>query len=453
MKNLIKQNGFTLVELAVVLGIVSVLAIGSATLFTEQKVNIGRESSEEKLKTVKVALLKFVEKNHYLPCPDTDALGDRSFGTENRFNETTNLDTCVASYGTVPFKMLGLSQLDVMDSYSNMLHYAVTGGVTSSADITDCPTNSACFFNHNTTPAFDHTTRPVFGDTGAKNLELCAGQSCSGSDLLARGLIAVILAYNQDGGETTDLNAEEVENKNNNLRFVKSPYLDENGHFFDDLVITISGNEIKRENERKYQKNSIEVDVNLKITGNDLKDMGDTRVGGVGTNVWTDDVIWDEAEQTFSFGEDAANKEIVLTYDTYAIGTWDQPGGSNSQNVTSDTATVSSNGDLVKEYKYEHKDNTQTGQIEVTYRDIANDPNGNSTITRTVDYWEDSTEVIVETDSEGKVKLEFAVGTTANYETIDFSNIELTYYNTPPPLPELPKINPISNITQTEGLQ
>ena len=148
-----KRSGFTLVELSVVLAIVAVLAIGSATLFTEQKVNIEHDLSEGNLKTVKTALLSFVEKNNYLPCPDANVKGDAGFGTGNRelnqsanflaipatFGQpaqaatasspfipavpaipaqpakTVNVDTCSVNAGTVPFEMIGLSLKDVTD--------------------------------------------------------------------------------------------------------------------------------------------------------------------------------------------------------------------------------------------------------------------------------------------------------------------------------------------------
>ena len=158
MNTLTKQtlktdSGFTLVELAVVLAIVSVLAVGSATLFSEQKVNADQEISGNKLKAVKVALLTFAEQNHYLPCPDTNVEGENGFGTGNRsMNQTANfalvpavqgrqakaatdsapsipamlptpeqparsvnVDVCAEDDGTVPFEMIGLSRADVTE--------------------------------------------------------------------------------------------------------------------------------------------------------------------------------------------------------------------------------------------------------------------------------------------------------------------------------------------------
>ncbi len=488
-----KQSGFTLIELAVVLGVVSALVLGSMTLLKEQKVDIEQDVAEGRLDVVKTALLRFVEKNNYLPCPDANEKGEAGFGTGNRvLNQSAsfaaipatlgrsaqaatasspfipavpdtpaqparavNVDTCSVNAGTVPFETIGLSLKDVTDEKHHLFHYVVNQGVTVAKNMADCPVDSACFFNRNSAPAFDYSTEPVAGRLGANNLRVCSETDCAGAALLNDGLVAVVLAYNHNANHNaTGLSAEEQENLDNDKTFIKKNYVREGEAYFDDQLVSISGAELKRGERKEFQRNSsVQTPTgNTSLSGNDLVNMGDTRVGGVGTNVWTDDVIWDTAEQTFSFGEEAANKEIVLTYDSYAIGTWDQPGGYNPLGVTSDTAKVSSNGELVKEYKYEYRDNTQTGRVEVTYRDVANDPDGDSTITRTVDYWEDSTEVVLKTDSEGNIKLEFAVGTTANYETIDFSNIELMYYNTPPSIPDFPLVEPVSGITQTEDL-
>jgi len=470
MINLKKQQGFTLVELAVVLAIVAALVVGSTTLFTEQKVNVERDVSQVKLATVKVALLRFMEKNDYLPCPDTNDEGDVGFGSENRFNALATLTTppisvatCSKNFGTVPFETIGLSLMDVKDAKRNLFHYAVTQGVSVANDIANCPEDSACFFNRNIAPAFDFSTQPIAGNLGAKNLELCAGTNCAGANLLGKGIVALVVAYN-DRATASTLSAEEAENRDGDATFIQLSAPTES---FDDLLIFISGHEIKRNEQREFRERAANVNVNQQLDGNDLEKMGDNSLGGSGTNVGSDNVTWDKVNQVFDFGEAAANKEILLTYKTRAVGTWDQP-SSSSSNVTSDTATVTSNGIAVEEYKYDFTDNTQDGVQAVSFvagftgnletRDV----NGNKIIISIVkgqtynsyaDYWVEEREFILQADETGKIDLEFAVGTTATYETIDFTDIELMYYNTPPPVPDFPGVSPILGITQTDGLE
>lgn len=462
-----KQSGFTLVELAVVLGIVSALVLGSITLLKEQKVDIEQDVAERKLNIVKTALLRFVEKNNYLPCPDANEKGEAGFGTGNRvLNQSASfaaipatlgrpaqaatastpfipavldtpaqparsvdVDTCSVNAGTVPFEMIGLSLKDVTDEKHHLFHYAVNQGVTVAKNMADCPVDSACFFNRNSSPAFDYSTEPVAGRLGANNLRVCSETDCAGAALLNDGLVAVVLAYNHNANHNaTGLSDEEQENLDNDKTFIKKNYVREEGTtYFDDQLVFISGAELKRGERKEFQRNSsVQTPTgNTSLSGNDLVNMGDTRVGAVGTNNRRDDAIWDKVAQTFSFGKEAANKEIVLTYDSYATGTWDQPPNEDSD-ITSDTATVRSNGDLVKGYKYQHSTDNYA--------------------------WEDSTEAIVTTDEEGNIELEFAVGTTGTDEVIDFSNIKLMYYNTPPPIPSFPSVEPVSGITQTEDL-
>ena len=136
--------------------------------------------------------------------------------------------------------------------------------------------------------------------------------------------------------------------------------------------------------------------------------------------------------------------------------------------MTSDTGTVSNNGTLVKEYKYDYTDNTQDGVVAVSF--VAGftglldsrDQYGNAvtlsitegeTVNTYADYWNDTTEVVLQADSTGQVDLEFAVGTTATFETIDFTDIELVYYSAPPPVPDFPSVSSVSGITQTDGLE
>jgi prepilin-type N-terminal cleavage/methylation domain-containing protein len=499
-----KQKGFTLVELAVVLGIVSVLAIGSVTLFKGQKVNVEQESAAGKLETVKIALLRFAEQNHYLPCPDASATGTESRilqiadfaavpATFGRLAQaatattpfipavsaipaqpakTVSVDICAVNSGTVPFEMIGLSLADVTDSNHNLFHYAVNQGVTIASNMANCPVNSACFFNRNSSPAFDYTTEPVAGRLGANNLRVCSDSSCSGADLLSDGLIAVLLAYNKNA--SAGVSIEEQENLDGDKTFIKAQYKgEESSAYFDDRLVSISGSELKRGDMKTYQKNSMAGAGTSIPPSQALLDIDDLGAGSSGTNIGTDEAFWDRVSQTFDFGTAAANQKVVLTYNTYVVGAWDQPETTGS-NVTSDQGTVSSNNTQVK--LYDHKVDNFEGVVQVSFVAGSIDPDVTGETYTLIDtynasgqveemevtegvtyetyqpYWNDSAEIILTTDANGLIDLEFAVGTTATVETIDFTDIELVYYDTPPPIPDFPSVAPISGITQTEGL-
>jgi len=68
-------------------------------------------------------------------------------------------------------------------------------------------------------------------------------------------------------------------------------------------------------------------------------------------------------------------------------------------------------------------------------------------------YWEDSWDYVVDLDSNGEVSVDFTVSTTGTDEVVDFSNIQLTLYDTPPEIPSFPSVSPIAGVTESEGLE
>ena len=243
----IHNKGFSLVELAIVLGIVSVLGLGSVMVYSEQRTHAKWQESQAKLKVVKAALLKFAEVNKYMPCPDATIAGTGndsrtvSPGTIPAIPATAavaaigktstsptipgtvdfpgqaainniNVSRCTVNAGTVPYNAIGLSRADVEDSWGNLFHYAVDQGVTVANNMLNCPTDTACFFNGDpkpvlpagsilpgsVLPAFNLSTQPLKGVLGANNLRICIDSACS--TVQAEGLVAVLAAFNENFG-------------------------------------------------------------------------------------------------------------------------------------------------------------------------------------------------------------------------------------------------------------
>ena len=502
--------GFSLVELTVVLAIVGIISAGSVLVFSEQRVNAKWQESDAKLKLVKSSLIKYVRLNKYIPCPDRDGdgFGDRTLNVDGTVatvaaqaaipavpgTQTSPtipaipaipavptfdipVDICTFDNGGVPFADLELSQAAVQDSWGNPILYAVSQDATNSDRMVNCPLNTACFFNRNTAPAYDSTTLPIKNNLGNTNLKICSTDACdattAGDDVIADGLLAVLVAFNENGFDTwarraantvAGLADAERENANNDLFFVQTEY--SNIPYYDDLIIKLSANEIKERREL----DSVEIVATPPATPpvvntiNDIIDLGDGSLGSSGTNIGTDDVEWDSAQRNVDFGSDAAGMKIVLNFDSHATGTWDQPASATSS-TTSDTAYVEANGDRQADFAYNFLDDTQDG-VELESWTVAQtgtyteaDANGDlinvyreagDEATSYADYWDESHETIVTLDENGQVDLTFAVGTTATYETIDFTNIKLTLYYPPPPVPDFPLVTPIETITETE---
>ena len=509
----IKAKGFSLIELTLVLGIVGVLSIGSLLVYSEQNTHAQWQESQQKLKVAKKAILKFAEVNKYMPCPDTTGAGADSrtvakgkipaipatpatpavpktataptipaIPSTGAQPAIPNIDvsTCTTNSGTIPYDAIGLSRADVQDSWGNLFLYAVDQGVTVADEMLRCPAATACFFNGDpkpvlpsgkilpgsVLPAFNLSTEPLKGALGAYNLRICADGACG--TVQSEGLVAVLIATNENGKVTSGLDNSEAENRDGDTDFVNAVYSE--APYYDDLVLGIAANEIKT----RHEDESVEV-VNTssssgptKLTGNDLQNMGDGTLGGSGTNYGNDDVIWDENSQTFDFGQGAAGKEVVVTFDSHASGTWDQP-DSPSSSTTSDSAFVNANSEELVDFRYDFTDNSQDGYEEETftvlrdrwyegynadgstYREYIEVSDG--THTTYTDYWDQNHEYIVNLDENGQVSLDFGVGTTANYELIDFTNIELIYYDTPADIPDLPSVSPIVGVPESEDLE
>lgn len=437
-----KQTGFSIIELGVVLSIVSVIGGSFLLVYSEQREQAKDNIDKADLVLMKQSLIEFADNNHYMPCPDTDGDGleDRVLLTgvisaveavaqssviarttyaptlpgvervDSQPEVSASVNVCAAHRGGVPYQTIGLARITAYDQTDQAYIYAVDQGVTVANNMLNCPVDTACFFNrdqepavslsnyvfpYKSLPAYDWTTQPVSGGLGANNLQICAQSACD--QVLEEGLIAVLLSQNDD---THTLGEDEAENADSDSVFV-SRDITATGDLFNDQLIGIAGRELSVNKEVKpaefWPNGGSDYLTPTSQRGEDVS-LGESLVGDVST-------------QTFEFGEEAANKQLVVTFDTVSTSGWSDAG---------DSASVTANGDLAAS--------------------ISN----NST--------DGSHEVIVTADANGEVELAFLVDTDSASETLDFSNIELTYYELPYKIPSLPSVQPIDGITQTSGL-
>jgi prepilin-type N-terminal cleavage/methylation domain-containing protein len=124
--------GFTLIEIAVVIVILSLLLAMIAGIATAMLGQQRREATRQRLAGVETAIALFVSQNQRLPCPANGTLAgtDANAGVEQITLGAPN--TCSVGgaagsqqHGVVPWRALGISEQDATDGWGNRLTYRV----------------------------------------------------------------------------------------------------------------------------------------------------------------------------------------------------------------------------------------------------------------------------------------------------------------------------------------
>ncbi|GAO35893.1 hypothetical protein SCT_1289 [Sulfuricella sp. T08] len=217
-------NGFTLVEMAIVLVIVGLL-LGGLLMPLSAQVEQQRISTTQKaLDEIKEALIGYASNQTppHLPCPDkTTAAGP---GTANDGVEdfTPATGICVTSEGNIPWATLGVSDVD---AWGSRIHYSVT-------------------------PAFSsRSPAATFSLASTGTLNVCQTSACTTT--IATLVPVVILSYGKNGygaintaGSTNPAptSADELANTDLNISFVsRAPSASGSpAGEFDDIVTWLS---------------------------------------------------------------------------------------------------------------------------------------------------------------------------------------------------------------------
>ena len=258
----IRQRGFTLIELAIVLLILGALLAGILIPFTTQ-VELRRVGETQKtLVEIREALIGFAAANGRLPCPASAA----SNGQENFAAGGNTINGNCSNFfdGWVPGALLGIGPVDgtgfVLDAWNNRIHYAVSNNnqlPPGTPPPPPAPPANFDFTGLGTFPSSSGEMRNV-GMPGLKpDLHVCStatgitATTCAAGTSLGDTTAAVIYSTGPNaarpdpGGVRRDENANPNSNSaDNNQTFVSHDRAGENNPNgeFDDIVIWLSPN-------------------------------------------------------------------------------------------------------------------------------------------------------------------------------------------------------------------
>lgn len=201
------KQGFTLVEMAVVLVIIGLLLATFLTPLTAQMALRNNSETRAELSEIREALVGYalshsaLDGRPFLPCPDTDGNG-----TENRMGAV-----CVNVVGQLPFSDLGLIG---NDSWNNSFIYRVTQTYADSA------------------VGFGLTTA---GDITVLN-------AAAGGNIIAVNVPAIVVSLGENGNAALVVGADQLENTDGDVIYVNKDFSANAVNPYDDLVTWVSAN-------------------------------------------------------------------------------------------------------------------------------------------------------------------------------------------------------------------
>ncbi|MBI5889368.1 MAG: prepilin-type N-terminal cleavage/methylation domain-containing protein [Nitrosomonadales bacterium] len=242
----IANRGFTLVEIAIVILIVTLLLTGLIPTISSQIEQRQTNETRKQLDEIRDSLLGFAVTQGRLPCPASDTSnGKESFctnalgacGAEIFFPAALPIHgRCAKPYdGLVPAVTIGITQTDdegyMLDGWSNRIHYAVTIA------------NNNAFTKANGMKALGMVALApdLFVCASATGLPAFPSADCGAATILTSNGVTVIYSVGMKpvaGGidEAANLNDDQVF-----VNHVPSPATAPNGEF-DDIVTWISPN-------------------------------------------------------------------------------------------------------------------------------------------------------------------------------------------------------------------
>lgn len=137
----VAQRGFTLLEMAVVIAIIAVVATFGIDIGRSAVRGSERITTQQRLVVIKQALDAYADRNGYYPCPASPSAlpSAATFGIEQRTSNLTSTGAACETSGTdivsvgsaiyigmIPFRTLGLNDNYAADAWGSEFTYAIS---------------------------------------------------------------------------------------------------------------------------------------------------------------------------------------------------------------------------------------------------------------------------------------------------------------------------------------
>jgi prepilin-type N-terminal cleavage/methylation domain-containing protein len=234
--NGLRQRGFSILELAVVIAIVGFLAFLIAPILSSTIGYSRLRETKAKMEPVKSAIVAFVSANNRLPCPAVESLpsSNAAYGREAATPGTCTGTTALtggAVRGVLPWVALGLPAEAATDAHGRFLTYIVTATQTNLTTNT-LPGMTGAIAVHNATP-------------------VAAGNQINTGNLAVAAVISHGTngagGFNPESGARTPLpgGTDELENTDTaNAAIIDKGLSDTPANPFDDIVLWITPSDL-----------------------------------------------------------------------------------------------------------------------------------------------------------------------------------------------------------------
>lgn len=245
-----KHYGFTLLETAMVLVILGLIAGAGLSLATALRTNQGISTARTKQETIKEALNSFIARNQRLPCPaiETLAPGAVGYGVESGGPGACGA-TAVAGgavqRGVVPWVSLGLPDADALDGWNNRFSYLVVQAATASSTL-------AAPLSGMRGGIALHSGTPVALGLPATGNQINACSTTAGDNGCNIAAVVLILSHGRNGSSAFTQNGvqlpppvgtavlELANTDTADSSFVQTQYSDNAANPFDDILLAMT---------------------------------------------------------------------------------------------------------------------------------------------------------------------------------------------------------------------